>query len=127
MVIQSNNHSKVTDQQVADIRNKVASITGFTDQTVGRTTCPVVAGNPCVAGPNGTSHPKDETVRVIQNGLVNANDAAKKIDELRAITPPKGYPSWSAARRPSNRIQHPQPVRQGSADAGRCCSPPPCC
>ena len=29
-------------------------------------------------------------MRVIQNGLVNRNDAAKKIDELRAIPPPRG-------------------------------------
>src|SRR6202034_3946956 len=48
------------------------------------------AGNPCVAGPNGTSHPKDDSVRVIQNGLAKASDAAKKIAELRSITPPKG-------------------------------------
>ena len=34
--------------------------------------------------------PKDGSVRVIQNGLVNKNDAAKKINELRAINPPKG-------------------------------------
>jgi RND superfamily putative drug exporter len=34
--------------------------------------------------------PKDGSVRVIQNGLVNKNDAAKKITELRAVNPPKG-------------------------------------
>jgi hypothetical protein len=33
---------------------------------------------------------KDPSVRVIQNGLVNRNDAARKIDELRDITAPKG-------------------------------------
>lgn len=33
---------------------------------------------------------KDPSVRVIQNGLVNRNDAAKKITELRAIVPPRG-------------------------------------
>ena len=33
---------------------------------------------------------KDPSVRVIQNGLVNRNDAAKKIEELRALTPPRG-------------------------------------
>ena len=32
----------------------------------------------------------DASVRVIQNGLVDRNDAAKKIDELRAISPPRG-------------------------------------
>jgi len=90
VVIQSDNHTKVTDQQVADIRNRLAPITGFTDKTWQERPCPTIAGNPCVSGPNGTSQPKDDTVRVIQNGLSNRDDAAKKISELRAITPPKG-------------------------------------
>ncbi len=90
MVIKSNNGSKVTDQQVADIRNKLAPITGFTDKTWQERPCPAIAGNPCVTGPNGTSQPKDDSIRVIQNGLSNRNDAAKKITELRAIAPPKG-------------------------------------
>ncbi len=90
VVIESNNDSKVTDQQVADIRNRISGITGFTDKTWEERPCPTIAGNPCVAGPNGTTQPKDDSVRVIQNGLVNKNDAAKKIDELRAINPPKG-------------------------------------
>ncbi len=89
LVIQSTNHSKVTDQQVADIRNK-APINGFTEKTWEERSCPTVADNPCVPGPNGTTRSKDDTVRVIQNGLVNANDAKKKIAELRAITPSKG-------------------------------------
>jgi trehalose monomycolate/heme transporter len=89
LVIQSNNHSKVTDQQVADIRSK-APISGFADKQWEERPCPNVAGNPCVAGPTGATHPKDDSARVIQNGLVNPNDAAKKINELRAITPPKG-------------------------------------
>jgi RND superfamily putative drug exporter len=90
LVIQSDNHSPVTDQQVADIRNKVSTITGFTNKQWDERPCPVIAGNPCVAGPNGTTHPQGPSVRVIENGLVNRNDAAKKIAELRAITPPKG-------------------------------------
>ncbi|OBI47741.1 MMPL family transporter [Mycobacterium sp. E787] len=90
MVIKSNNGSKVTDQQVADIRNKLAPITGFTDKTWQERPCPTIAGNPCVNGPNGTSQPKDDSIRVIQNGLSNRGDAAKKITELRAIPPPKG-------------------------------------
>ena len=32
----------------------------------------------------------DASVRVIQNGLINRNDAAKKVDELRSISPPRG-------------------------------------
>lgn len=90
MVIKSDNGSKVTDQQVADIRNRIAPITGFTDKTWQERACPTIAGNPCVNGPNGTTQPKDDSVRVIQNGLSNRNDAAKKIGELRAINPPKG-------------------------------------
>ena len=90
VVIESDNHKKVTDQQVAEIRNDLGSVTGFTDKNWQERPCPAIAGNPCVAGPNGTTHPKDDSVRVIQNGLVNANDSAKKINELRAITAPKG-------------------------------------
>ena len=90
LVIQSNNGGKVTDQQVAEIRNDVGSVSGFTDKNWQERPCPTIAGNPCVAGPNATSHPKDDSVRVIQNGLVKTNDAAKKINELRAISAPKG-------------------------------------
>ena len=94
VVIQSDNHSPVTDQQVADIRNKVSSISGFTNKQWDERPCPEISGNPCAAGPNGTTHPQDFSVRVIENGLVNRNDAAKKIAELRAITPPKGVTVW---------------------------------
>jgi trehalose monomycolate/heme transporter len=94
LVMQSDNHSPVTDQQVADIRNKVSTLTGFTNKQWDERPCPVIAGNPCVAGPNGTTHPQDSSVRVIENGLINRSDAAKKIDELRAINPPKGLTVW---------------------------------
>ena len=94
VVIQSDNHSKVTDQQVADVRNRISGISGFTDKTWQERPCPAIADNPCVNGPNGTpnatTQPKDDSVRVIQNGLVSKNDAEKKIQELRAISPPKG-------------------------------------
>ncbi len=90
VVIQSTNHSPVTDSQVNDIRSKIAGIGGFTNKDWDERPCPNIAENPCVAGPNGTTHPESNSVRVIQNGLVNKNDAAKKIDELRAIGPPKG-------------------------------------
>lgn len=90
VVIKSDNHSKVTDQQVADIRSRIAPVTGFTDTTWQERPCPQIAGNPCVPGPNGTTVPKDGSLRVIQNGLSRPDDAAKKIAELRAISPPKG-------------------------------------
>jgi RND superfamily putative drug exporter len=89
LVIESNNHSKVTDLQVAEIRNDAASISGFTETSWQERACPAIEGNPCVSGPNGT-HPKNDSVRVIQNGLANASDAAKKLAELRSITPPRG-------------------------------------
>ena len=117
LVIESDNHGKVTDQQVAEVRNAAASISGFTDTTWQERACPTIAGNPCVSGPNG-SHPKDDSVRVIQNGLSNASDAAKKLAELRSITPPTGF-DGTGRRRPGARAgQHPQLVRQGAADAG---------
>ena len=50
LVIESNNHSKVTDQQVAEIRNDAASISGFTDTTWQERACPTIEGNPCVSG-----------------------------------------------------------------------------
>ncbi len=90
MVIESTNHSKITDQQIADIRSKVGTINGFTDKTWQERPCPSIASNPCVPGPNGATRPKDESIRVIQNGLANPTDAVKKISELRAIPPPKG-------------------------------------
>ena len=89
VVIQSDNHSKVTDQQVADIRNRISGITGFTDNR-GRSGRARPSPTTPRRGPNGTTQSKDDSVRVIQNGLVNKNDAEKKIDELRAIGPPKG-------------------------------------
>jgi trehalose monomycolate/heme transporter len=36
----------------------------------------------------------DPAVTVLQNGLVNGNDAAAKISELRSIEPPKGVTLW---------------------------------
>ncbi|HET9874543.1 MAG TPA: MMPL family transporter [Mycobacterium sp.] len=89
LVIKSDNNSKVTEQQVKDIAAKAAGISGFTEPTWGERPCPDVAGNPCVDG-----QPKDDSVRVIQNGLVNRNDAAKKISELRALPVAKGLSVW---------------------------------
>jgi RND superfamily putative drug exporter len=90
LVIESNNGSKVTDQQVAEIRNDASSISGFTEKSWQERACPSIKGNPCVPGPNNTTKPKNDSVRVIQNGLSSAKDAAKKLTELRSITPPKG-------------------------------------
>jgi RND superfamily putative drug exporter len=83
LVMKSDNGQPVTDQQVADIRNRAMAVSGFTDPD----NDPDKMWQPRPANDTGT---KDPSVRVIQNGLVNRNDAAKKISELRSITPPKG-------------------------------------
>jgi trehalose monomycolate/heme transporter len=83
LVMKNNDGQPVTDQQVADVRNKAMSVSGFTDPD----------NNPDAMWKersylDGAS--KDPSVRVIQNGLVVRNDASKKIAELRSITPPRG-------------------------------------
>ena len=83
LVVQSTNHQPVTDAQLADVRSKALTISGFSDQD----------NNPANMWQERSYAPgasKDPSVRVLQNGLVNPNDAAKKISELRDITPPKG-------------------------------------
>ena len=83
LVIQNNDGQPVTDQQVAEIRNKAMGFSGFTDPD----------NNPDAMWkerPYLDGATKDPSVRVIQNGLVVRNDAAKRITELRDIVPPKG-------------------------------------
>ncbi|QLL07900.1 MMPL family transporter [Mycobacterium vicinigordonae] len=83
LVIQSTNHQPVTDQQVADVRAKAMSITGFIEQD----------NNPANMWQERSQAPgasKDPSVRVLQNALTNPADSAKKLAELRSITPPKG-------------------------------------
>ena len=83
LVIRSTNHQPLTDQQIADIRSKAMAISGFSDPD----------NNPANMWQERSYAPgasKDPSVRVLQNGLINPNDAAKKISELRDITPPKG-------------------------------------
>ncbi|MHA7651178.1 trehalose monomycolate exporter MmpL3 [Mycobacterium sp. ML4] len=83
LVIQSTNHQPLTDQQVADVRSKAMAITGFI----------VPENNPSDMWQERAQAPgasKDPSVRVLQNGLINPGDSSKKLEELRAITPPKG-------------------------------------
>ena len=83
LVIQSDNHKPVTDQQIADIRSKAEAISGFTDPN----------NDPAEMWQERTyaqGASKDPSVRVIQNGLVNRNEAPRKIADLREIVPPKG-------------------------------------
>lgn len=83
LVIKNNDGQPVTDQQVAEIRNKAMAISGFTDPD--NNPDAMWKERPYLDGAS-----KDPSVRVIQNGLIVRNDAAKKINELRAIVPPKG-------------------------------------
>ena len=83
LVIESDNGEPVTDQQIAEIRAKAMAIPGFIETN----------NDPASMWKersylDGAS--KDPSVRVIQNGLVVRNDASEKIDELRAIPPPRG-------------------------------------
>jgi len=83
LVIKNDNGQPVTDQQVAEIRNKAMAIKGFTDPD----------NNPDAMWKERSyldGATKDPSVRVIQNGLVVRSDAAKKITELRSIVPPRG-------------------------------------
>jgi len=83
LVITSDDGQPVTDQQVAEIRSKAMGISGFTDPDNNPEA--MWKERPYLDGAS-----KDPSVRVIQNGLVNRNDAATKIDDLRAIVPAKG-------------------------------------
>ncbi len=82
LVIRSDDGKPVTDQQLADIRAKAETIPGFTGSDD-----PASMWQERSAQSDGSKNP---SVRVLQNGLVNSGDAAKKIDELRALTPPHG-------------------------------------
>ncbi|MCV7258578.1 MMPL family transporter [Mycobacterium shimoidei] len=83
LVVQNNDHKPVTDQQLAEIRNKAMAIPGFIDPN--GDSSQMWQERPYAQGAS-----KDPSVRVIQNGLVNPNDAGKKIADLRAIAAPKG-------------------------------------
>lgn len=83
LVIQRDDGQPVTDAQIADVRNKAMAISGFTDPD----NDPAKMWQERAANDSGTRSPD---VRVLQNGLVNRNDAAQKIEELRAIAPTRG-------------------------------------
>ncbi len=83
LVIQSEADKPVTDQQVAEVRNRAMSISGFV--VPDDDPAEMWKERPYLPGAS-----KDPSVRVIENGLINRNDAAQKIKALRAISPPKG-------------------------------------
>lgn len=80
LVIQNTDGQPVTDQQVAQIRNEALTIPGFIEPE----------NDPSKMWQPRGGESSDASVRVIQNGLVDRNDAAKKVDELRAISAPRG-------------------------------------
>ncbi|RDH80403.1 hypothetical protein DVS77_00905 [Mycolicibacterium moriokaense] len=83
LVIESDNGEPVTDAQIAEVRNKAMSVSGFIDPD--NDPSKMWQERPYLDGAS-----KDPSVRVIQNGLENRNDAAKKIEELRSIPTPHG-------------------------------------
>jgi trehalose monomycolate/heme transporter len=83
LVIHSNNDRPVTDAQVEQVRGKAMTISGFIDPD--NDPANMWKERPYLDGAS-----KDPSVRVIQNGLVNRNDADEKVDELRSISPPRG-------------------------------------
>ena len=83
LVIQSTDGTPVTDAEVAQVRSEALGIPGFAEPNNNR-------ANMWTERPYLDGASKDPSVRVIQNGLVTRGDAAKKIEELRALTPPRG-------------------------------------
>ncbi|UUO01841.1 MMPL family transporter [Mycolicibacterium novocastrense] len=83
LVIENDDGEPVTDQQVEEIRSKALMIPGFIQPEDD----PSKMWQPRPYQEGGS---QDPSVRVIQNGLVNRNDAAKKVEELRGIVPPRG-------------------------------------
>ncbi len=87
LVIHRDDHKPVTDTQVAQVRSAAMAISGFI----------VPDGDPAnmwKERPYLDGASRDPSVRVIENGLVNRNDAATKVDALRAISPPRGLTVW---------------------------------
>ncbi len=83
IVMKSDDGQPITDQQIADVRAKAETVSGFTDPD----NDPSKMWQERSVQEGGT---KDPTVRVLQNGLVNSNAAGQKIEELRALSPPHG-------------------------------------
>jgi trehalose monomycolate/heme transporter len=83
IVMENDDGQPVTDAQIAEVRNKAMQIPGFIDPN--NDPSKMWQERPYLDGAS-----KDPSVRVIQNGLENRNDAAEKIEELRAIPPPHG-------------------------------------
>ena len=95
LVIQSASHRPVTDDQVALLRSEAMTISGFIDPD--NHPANMWKERPYLDGAS-----KDPSVRVIQSGLVNRNEAAAKIDALRSIPRNATRSCGSAAHPRSN-------------------------
>ncbi|MDO0973623.1 MMPL family transporter [Mycolicibacterium frederiksbergense] len=82
LVIRSDNGEPITDQQLAELRSEARTVPGF----IGADD-PSTMWQERAVQEGGT---EDPSVRVLQNGLVNSADAPAKIEELRALSPPRG-------------------------------------
>jgi RND superfamily putative drug exporter len=87
LVIHSNDHRPVTNAEVQQVRGEAMTISGFIEAD--NNPANMWKERPYLDGAS-----KDPSVRVIQNGLVNRNDAATKVAELRAISAPRGLTVW---------------------------------
>jgi RND superfamily putative drug exporter len=85
-----------TPEQLAQVKNEASQITGFTGTWDERPVAPDVKDPKIVDGANGQPSPcaSKDLPCVLQNGLEVRNDAAKKIDELRGLSAPKGVTIW---------------------------------
>jgi RND superfamily putative drug exporter len=83
IIIKSDNGQPVTDQQIAEVRAKAKTISGFTEPD--NDTSKMWSER---SQQDGGS--KDPSVRVIQNGLLNSNNPGSQIDQLRALPAPHG-------------------------------------
>jgi RND superfamily putative drug exporter len=87
LVVHRNDGRPVTDAQVQQVRGKAMTIAGFID--AGNDPANMWKERPYLDGAS-----KDPSVRVIQNGLVNRNDADTKVADLRSIPAPRGLTVW---------------------------------
>ena len=82
LVIKTNNGSPVTDQQLDTLRAEAQTVSGFAGSDD-----PSKMWEERAAQDSGS---KDPSVRVLQNGLIDSSTAPQKIQQLRALTPPRG-------------------------------------
>jgi RND superfamily putative drug exporter len=83
IVMEREDGQPVTDQQIAEMRNKAMAVPGFIEPDDDPSK--MWQERPYLDGAT-----KDPSVRVLQEGLENRNEASKRIDDLRALSPPRG-------------------------------------